>query len=58
MQDSDFIRMTDEGVLLFRTIERNPFDCKFSESILYNGSPIRCFYAAHWIGELDFMYSR
>ncbi len=53
-----FIRMTDEGVLLFRTMERNPFDCKFSESILYKGSPIRCFYVAHWIGEPDLIHSR
>lgn len=53
-----FIRMTDEEVLSFWTIERNPFDCKFSESILYNGSPIRCFYVAHWIGEPDLIHSR
>ena len=53
-----FIRMIDEGVLSFRTIERNPFDCKFSESILYKGSPIHCFYTDYWIGEPDLMHSR
>ena len=57
-EDSDFHQNDREKIWSSWTIERNPFDCKFSESILYNGSPIRCFYVAHWIGEPDLIHSR
>ena len=57
-EDSDFHQNDREKIWSSWTIERNPFDCKFSESILYKWSPIRCFYAAHWIGESDLMHSR
>ena len=50
------LRGAESGVdlyLSFQIIERDTLHLKFSENILYKGSPTRYFYATHWIGEPD-----